>query len=630
MSVVRSRWAAIGAAVAVSFGAGGIGLVNADLGSGDRPVTVTIEPRRVLDTRFGIGLGGAFAHDSPRDVQITGPVTVATVDGTAIETVVPADAIGVLVNVTVVRPSAGGFLSLRPAGATGTPTTSNVNFAAGVVVPNSAVVDLGPGGEIQVWVSFATGAGSAEVLLDVVGYTIGHDHDDRYYTEAEVDTKIAAIPAGPKGDQGAPGPKGEKGERGEQGDPGPKGDKGVQGEKGDQGDPGPSPGRVVWVASSGGDFTSLSAALASIDGVASAAEPHVVRIAPGVYTESDPVALVDHVDVEGSGAGVTTIVCNSCSDTEIGAASSTLNAASGVTSEVRHLTVRNTSSGDAAAAIFLGTGSDVTLSAVDAEAIGATDSTGVHVASATSRLFQVRATGTSSIWNDESNLYVANSTLDGLVIRTSGASFTCVGAHDPSFGLLGADCGAQLPPSPTWFLDSDGDGFGDPNNFVQQETQPASYVDNFGDCDDANSSVFPGATELANGIDDDCNSIIDDGDQDGDGILDYVEYGFGGVNDPIDTDGDATADYLDTDSDNDGILDSIEADGQGGFLDTDGDGVPDHLDTDSDNDNLPDGVEDADQDGVVDPGETDPRDPDTDGDGVNDDIDPDPLDPAVF
>ena len=44
--------------------------------------------------------------------------------------------------------------------------------------------------------------------------------------------------------------------------------------------------------------------------------------------------------------------------------------------------------------------------------------------------------------------------------------------------------------------------------------------------------------------------------------------------------------YLDQDSDNDGIPDSIE-----GIKDTDRDGKPNYRDEDSDNDNIPDKIE---------------------------------------
>ncbi|MET2986691.1 hypothetical protein, partial [Aureibaculum conchae] len=53
-----------------------------------------------------------------------------------------------------------------------------------------------------------------------------------------------------------------------------------------------------------------------------------------------------------------------------------------------------------------------------------------------------------------------------------------------------------------------------------------------------------------------------------------------------DTDGDTVPDVADIDSDNDGILDSVE-----GNIQTDADGIPDYLDLDSDNDGIPDNVE---------------------------------------
>ena len=188
---LRVRWSAIGAAVAVSLGAGGLGLVHADISSGAKPVTVTVAPKRVLDTRDDLGLADAFVDSTPRNLVVGGPVAVAP-SGT--ETVIPADATGVIVNVTIVNPTGAGFLSLRPGGATGTPTSSTVNFtAAGAIVPNSATVALGVGATIQIWVETAANGGTADVLLDIVGYTTDHNHDDRYYTEAEVDVALSLV-----------------------------------------------------------------------------------------------------------------------------------------------------------------------------------------------------------------------------------------------------------------------------------------------------------------------------------------------------------------------------------------------------------------------------------------------------
>jgi len=82
-----------------------------------------------------------------------------------------------------------------------------------------------------------------------------------------------------------------------------------------------------------------------------------------------------------------------------------------------------------------------------------------------------------------------------------------------------------------------------------------------------------------------------DTDADGDGILDADEVGPDPAN-PLDSDNDGIPDYLDTDSDGDGIPDAIEVGADPAApLDTDGDGVPNHLDTDSDGDGITDAVE---------------------------------------
>jgi len=64
----------------------------------------------------------------------------------------------------------------------------------------------------------------------------------------------------------------------------------------------------------------------------------------------------------------------------------------------------------------------------------------------------------------------------------------------------------------TWFLDSDGDGFGTvATGTVQCDPPGPDWVLEDGDCDDTNINIYPGAIEICdNGVDDNCNGIIDD------------------------------------------------------------------------------------------------------------------------
>ncbi len=169
----RSRWAAIGAAVAVTVGAGGFGLVNA--ASSPPSDIVSITPVRVLDTRdpLDVGLAGPFASPTPQDLTLTGIIPTAS----GPQAVVPSGATSVLLNVTVVNPAAAGFISIRPADATGAPSTSNLNFDAGTTIPNAVTVQLptagADAGKIEITYDALGSAGpTADVLIDVMGYTV--------------------------------------------------------------------------------------------------------------------------------------------------------------------------------------------------------------------------------------------------------------------------------------------------------------------------------------------------------------------------------------------------------------------------------------------------------------------------
>lgn len=63
----------------------------------------------------------------------------------------------------------------------------------------------------------------------------------------------------------------------------------------------------------------------------------------------------------------------------------------------------------------------------------------------------------------------------------------------------------------TYYQDNDGDGYGNTSVSVTACTPPAGYVTIAGDCLDTNAAAYPGATEVCNGINDDCDGLLDEG-----------------------------------------------------------------------------------------------------------------------
>lgn len=98
------------------------------------------------------------------------------------------------------------------------------------------------------------------------------------------------------------------------------------------------------------------------------------------------------------------------------------------------------------------------------------------------------------------------------------AAEVCDGVDQDCNGL--ADDGLTFS---TRYLDVDGDSYGDPTTGYPYCDTPVGAVADGTDCDDTNSSIHPGATDIpSNGVDEDCSGADAPGDVDGDGYIDVL------------------------------------------------------------------------------------------------------------
>ena len=73
------------------------------------------------------------------------------------------------------------------------------------------------------------------------------------------------------------------------------------------------------------------------------------------------------------------------------------------------------------------------------------------------------------------------------------------------------DGDSGVNPDTIWYVDADGDGFGGGFS-INTCQQPIGYVQNTNDCNDIDASIYPGASEYCDGIDQDCDGDTQDAD----------------------------------------------------------------------------------------------------------------------
>ncbi|HET6948974.1 MAG TPA: hypothetical protein VFI47_01260 [Acidimicrobiales bacterium] len=187
--VTRALLALVTLVAALAVNAGGAGVAAGQEVDPFGDFTA-VTPARILDTRSGLGHGGAAGPIGPGgtyDVQVAG---AGGVPATGVQAVV--------LNVTAVTPTAPSYLTVWPTGLA-RPEVSNLNFVAGQTVPNAVTVALGGGGMLSVFNS----SGAAHVLFDVVGYYADGTGPagSRFFGLANtrlIDTRVGTgVPAGP-------------------------------------------------------------------------------------------------------------------------------------------------------------------------------------------------------------------------------------------------------------------------------------------------------------------------------------------------------------------------------------------------------------------------------------------------
>ena len=139
------------------------------------------------------------------------------------------------------------------------------------------------------------------------------------------------------------------------------------------------------------------------------------------------------------------------------------------------------------------------------------------------------------------------------------------------------------------YVDDDGDGFGRYETPTSVCAVPEGFSERGGDCDDARDDVFPEADELCDGIDNDCNTLIDDDAVDA--TTSYADYDEDGFGDPERAWNSCTPPdgFVQTDGDCNDARDDVYPGA---------DELCDGLDNDCD-DVLPTDELDADEDGVM-------------------------------
>jgi hypothetical protein len=188
---------------------------------------------------------------------------------------------------------------------------------------------------------------------------------------------------------------------------------------------------------------------------------------------------------------------------------------------------------------------------------------------------------------------------DGDAGVNPAATETCSGVDDDCDGAVDAD-DPDMTGTAVWYADADADGWGDAADPGTEAcaAPSADHVQGAGDCADGDPARSPGAVEVCNALDDDCDDAVDTEDPDLDAPLFYGDAdgdGFGDLGRPVEACA-APQDFVDNPDDCDDGDDAVfPADSEitlatggacGDTLDNDCDGPVDNADEDCQDDDV--------------------------------------------
>jgi hypothetical protein len=99
---------------------------------------------------------------------------------------------------------------------------------------------------------------------------------------------------------------------------------------------------------------------------------------------------------------------------------------------------------------------------------------------------------------------------DALFAINEDAVEICDGIDNDCDGWVD-DMDPDVAGASTWYGDADGDSYGGQQFTATACDAPQGYVDNSDDCNDVDSSTYPGATEVCDEADNNCDGDIDEG-----------------------------------------------------------------------------------------------------------------------